>query len=134
VLVNRQFYDEPLVVPFGVSTTLTVVDFASALDRLAAGRTDVVLVGAESEPEPTVEITGFSAPVLTEPGQPPVSEPTVDVGKEAEASDARRRGLVPSTSPVAPVRALRKVLAARSLPPRSAPRLVSSVAFRAAGR
>jgi cytoskeleton protein RodZ len=56
--LNRQLYDESLVVPFGLSTSVTVVDLASSLDRLAAGRAAVLLVGRlEDAPEPTVEIT-----------------------------------------------------------------------------
>ncbi len=57
--VNRWFYDSPLVVPFGLTTTVTVVDVPATLSRLAAGRAPVVVLdGTVDEPEPTVALTG----------------------------------------------------------------------------
>ncbi len=56
--LNRLVYGAPLVVPFGVSTTASVVDVSGALSGLAGGRTRVVLVDdTDAEPAPSVEIT-----------------------------------------------------------------------------
>ncbi len=57
--VNRWFYDSPLVVPFGLTTTVSVLDVPATLARLAGGRAAVVVLdGAVDEPEPTVALTG----------------------------------------------------------------------------
>ncbi len=57
--VNRWFYDAPLVVPFGLTTTVTVVDVPATLTRLASGRAPVVVLDESvAEPEPTVALTG----------------------------------------------------------------------------
>ncbi|MBA2698736.1 MAG: DUF4115 domain-containing protein [Nocardioidaceae bacterium] len=54
---NRFAYDAPLVVPFGLTTSVSVVDVAGALTRLAAERAPVVALTAPAdEPEPTVAV------------------------------------------------------------------------------
>ena len=40
--LNRRMYGEPLVVPYGLTTTISVVDPAAAIDRLAGGAVLVV--------------------------------------------------------------------------------------------
>ncbi len=57
VLLNRWLYDAPLVVPFGLTTTLSTTDVLGTLTRLADGRAAVVAVGEQDvEPDPTVEV------------------------------------------------------------------------------
>lgn len=61
---NRFAYDAALVVPFGLTTSVSVVDVPGALTRLAAGRAPVaILDGQIDDPEPTVEVhdSAFSA-------------------------------------------------------------------------
>lgn len=54
---NRFAYDAPLVVPFGLTTSVSVVDVPGALTRLAGDRAPVaVLDGPVDDPEPTVEV------------------------------------------------------------------------------
>lgn len=61
--VNHMFFETPLVTPFGLSTTVSKVDMAAALKRLAAGRADVVALDAVDDvPESTVEVLKTSAP------------------------------------------------------------------------
>ncbi len=57
--LNRRLYDAPLVVPFGLTTSVSVVDLARSLELLADGRAPVVVLSdTEDKPVPTVEITG----------------------------------------------------------------------------
>lgn len=62
--LNRWLYDAALVAPFGLSTSASTSDLKGSLERLAAGRAEVILRdGEEREPEPTVEVSpmfGFS--------------------------------------------------------------------------
>jgi hypothetical protein len=62
--LNRWLYDASLVAPFGLSTSVSTHDLRGSLERLAAGRAEVILRdGEEREPEPTVEVSpmfGFS--------------------------------------------------------------------------
>ncbi len=61
---NRFAYDAPLVVPFGLTTIVSVVDVPGALTRLAADRAPVaVLNGTVDDPEPTVEVHDSAVPV-----------------------------------------------------------------------
>ncbi len=65
---NRWVYDAPLVVPFGLTTTVSVVDVSAALAHLADGRAPIISLDAEAEPEPTVEVTSPST--ITEAPEP----------------------------------------------------------------
>jgi len=57
VLLNRWLYDAALVVPYGLSTTVSSSDVAGTLSRLADGRVPVVVHEEQSsEPAPTVEV------------------------------------------------------------------------------
>jgi hypothetical protein len=60
-LLNSWFFDAPLVVPYGLTTVVTVVDVPAALRRLADGRAPIVVLDslgdAVDEPEPTVALT-----------------------------------------------------------------------------
>ncbi|MBA3311046.1 MAG: helix-turn-helix domain-containing protein [Nocardioidaceae bacterium] len=100
--LNRTLYDASLVVPYGVTTTVSVVDVAETLNRLADGRAEVVLLdaGGLDEPRPTIEITTQSEPAvatpspntsvdLDEPDTPP-EQPTI---KPPPKPKARRFGL-----------------------------------------
>jgi cytoskeleton protein RodZ len=59
--VNHMFFETPLVTPFGLSTTVSVVDVVGSLRRLAAGRAQVMsLDEADDAPESTVEIVKVS--------------------------------------------------------------------------
>ncbi len=58
VLLNRWLYDAPLVVPYGLTTTVSVDDIPGSLERLADGRAEIVVVAERvAEPEPTVEVS-----------------------------------------------------------------------------
>ncbi|CAA9379528.1 MAG: hypothetical protein AVDCRST_MAG21-1414 [uncultured Nocardioidaceae bacterium] len=68
---NRFAYDAPLVVPYGLTTRVSVDDVTHALTTLSAGRAPVVLLDAPAaEPEPTVEVHAH--------GSPPVDDHTHD--------------------------------------------------------
>jgi cytoskeleton protein RodZ len=114
-VVNRQLYEETLVVPFGLTTSVSVVDIASSLDRLSAGRVPVLTVDEPSDlPEPTVEITsaGTRAPAKVEAGPVSVQETStrhhqprrVRLGALAARSttqDGPQRRLVATVTPTA---------------------------------
>jgi Helix-turn-helix domain/Domain of unknown function (DUF4115) len=63
--LNRWLYDAPLVVPFGLTTDVSVPSIAGSLEALADQRAPVVVVnGPEPEPEVTVEIASKPADPL----------------------------------------------------------------------
>ena len=107
---NRFAYDAPLVVPFGLTTRASVVDLASSLTRLAAGRAAVVAVGADVvEPKATVEV---------HPPQPlAVAASAATNGSEAERPSAP----VGSNRPFALTRASRASRAEVTMPIRREP-------------
>lgn len=77
-VLNRWLYDAALVAPFGLSTSASTSDLKGSLERLAAGRAEVILRdGEEREPEPTVEVSpmfgGFSDGWQVIPEAPPDS-------------------------------------------------------------
>jgi transcriptional regulator with XRE-family HTH domain len=52
--LNRRFYGASLVAPYGLATSVSVPDLATSLERLADGRTPVVVLGraAQAEADP----------------------------------------------------------------------------------
>jgi cytoskeleton protein RodZ len=57
VLLNRWLYNAALVVPYGLSTTVSSSDVAGTLSRLADGRVPVVVLEEQSSvPVPTIEV------------------------------------------------------------------------------
>lgn len=96
---NRWLYDAALVVPFGLTTRVSVADLAAELTSLADGRAEIVLAGDAHEPAPTVEIT--SPMSRTEPeaahlpkpelGPEPELEPDAPPEFEVVARDQRRQ-------------------------------------------
>ncbi len=87
--VNRWFYDAPLVVPFGLSTTVTAVDVPAALTRLAAGRAPVVVLDETmDEPEPTVALTGGLARPSTTDERVPAQRDLVEAENFRSAGSA----------------------------------------------
>lgn len=109
-VVNRWFYDAPLVVPYGLTTTVTAVDVPASLTRLANGRAPIVVLdGPVDEPEPTVALTGTTVdPVLSDAAD---DQPTDPPRKP-------RRPLIAARE-AAPTMPLAKVVAAlRSRPAR----------------
>ena len=102
--LNRWLYDASLVVPFGLTTTVTVDDVPATLQRLAAGRAPVVVGEDFLEPEPTVAITlsrssdrqaddPLGGPVGTEPTAPtPAVGSTSPTGEPEESTPAQVDG------------------------------------------
>ncbi|MDQ3096217.1 MAG: helix-turn-helix domain-containing protein, partial [Actinomycetota bacterium] len=89
---NRFVYDAPLVVPFGLTTGVSVVDLPAALTRLADGRTPVIVPGdAYVQSEPTVEITATA----TSPAPPAVGSATAPTPEDASESAPERRSAPP---------------------------------------
>ncbi len=83
---NRFAYDAPLVVPFGLTTTVSVVDVPGALTRLAADRAPVVVLnGPVDEPEPTVEVHDPAAPADALGDEPHDEKPQADAQVPAPA-------------------------------------------------
>lgn len=104
IALNRRVFDAPLVVPFGLSTTVSVVDVAGSLERLSGGLTTVVRA-ADPMPAaaPTVELTAPRESLDPEPspvsdldaaaeGQPPAEPVVVDRPRNPVAP--RLRGLL----------------------------------------
>jgi hypothetical protein len=75
--LNRRTYGEPLAVPYGLTTTVSAVDPAGAIERLSAGSVAVVRVGdLDAGPaEPAVVVTA-PADNDSEPGSGTASEST----------------------------------------------------------
>jgi hypothetical protein len=111
--LNRRLYDEPLAVPFGVTTSVSVVDIASSLDRLSAGRTEIVVVDDDTQvPEPTVAVTGSAA----DGDSSALETPERAADERAAPLDAAGQEAPPEELPAKlPRRSLRSVLASRSL-------------------
>jgi cytoskeleton protein RodZ len=110
--INRQLYEETLVAPFGLTTTVSVVDVAHSLDRLSAGRVPVLMVDDPGDvPEPTVEITS------------PAARPAADATPVVPVVASEPSELQPS-----PRRVRLGALAARSIDPgKPQRRLVATV-------
>ena len=93
--MNRWFYDASLVVPYGLTTSVSVVDVPGTLTRLADGRAPVVVInGPVQEPAPTVEITSADHSDGTDAGavdiEEPLSMPLVNVVSAFSSHPARR--------------------------------------------
>lgn len=72
VLLNRWLYDAALVVPYGLTTTLSSPDVLGTLSRLADGRVPVVAIEEPvAEPEPTVEVARAGTLRRDDPTEPP---------------------------------------------------------------
>ncbi len=105
---NRFVYDAPLVVPFGLTTTVSVADVSAALSRLADGRAPVIVLGeTEAEPEPTVEVTAATTTAPASAVQRPGRQPTGD-GPTGDGPSGDKSGVVAEDSP--------RPFAAQSLP------------------
>jgi helix-turn-helix protein/uncharacterized protein DUF4115 len=76
VALNRWLYDAALVVPYGITTTLSDPDVLGSLTRLADGRVAVLAVEESAEPEPTVEVAPAGTLPRDQPPPPESSEPT----------------------------------------------------------
>ncbi len=90
--------DAPLVVPFGLTTTVSVVDVAGSLAHLADGRAPIISLDAEAEPEPTVEVT--SPGIVTEAPEP-TGELAEAFARESVQQPDDVAALVPDVEPVA---------------------------------
>lgn len=115
LLLNRWLYDAPLVVPYGLTTKVSVTDIPGTLRRLADGRAEVVVLDDQAvEPEPTVEV----APAGTH------------LGREAAEHDPEPEGV--DSAPVAhPGRLAAVVTALRSQPTRRDGATVGTLALSA---
>jgi transcriptional regulator with XRE-family HTH domain len=99
--LNRRMYGEPLVVPYGLTTTMTVVDPAAAIERLSGGSVAVIRAGdlAGRPPEPAVIVT----PPAERPDTPPrESESDDSATRTAVAAAASARGPITVAVPQAP--------------------------------
>lgn len=106
-LVARRVYDGALIVPFGLSTTVSEPDLVAALRRLADGRAPVDIPGGlTTETAPTV------APVDT-PGDLR-TEPTPTVATEPPTSHP---AFAPALVPPAPLRTESPAVAAGPIAP-----------------
>jgi hypothetical protein len=100
--LNTRMYGQPLVVPFGLTTTVSVVDPAGAVERLSSGSVAVLRVGDLSARPTTPAVI-----VTPHPQQQPEAEP----GR----SDDERPSVRPTVAAVAPARPPMSVAAA--MPP-----------------
>ncbi len=110
--LNRWLYDAPLVVPYGVTTSVSTPDLAGSLEQLAQGRAAVVVLdGPDAEPEATVHV----APTRTADSPPadPALRPEVlapppaldELAAGGQPSPRRRRLAIPRR-PGEPARAV----------------------------
>jgi Helix-turn-helix domain/RodZ C-terminal domain len=99
--LNRRMYGEPLVTPYGLTTTVSAVDPAAAFERLSGGLVVVLRLGdLDAQPtEPAVVVTppvepsggidgAADSPAVetTKPGPVPVPARKADVGRTAARS------------------------------------------------
>jgi hypothetical protein len=95
--VNRWLYGSALVVPYGLTTTVSTEDLSAALQELAAGRTEVVDVlprttEAAAEPEPIAETEPLPEPESSVGrGGSTVHEPQADTAAPSEPDQAPGR-------------------------------------------
>ncbi len=97
--LNRWLYDAPLVVPFGLTTSVSVADLTGSLETLSAGRAAVVVLnGPEPEPEVTVELSFPRAAVDPDPAQAtaPADERATVAAAERAAAPADERATAPA--------------------------------------
>jgi hypothetical protein len=113
--LNRRMYGEPLVVPYGLSTTMSVVDPASAIERLSGGSAYVVrvddldarptvpavVVTPQSEPDSEPRTGAASKPVVSPPTPPPAAPA---VAAAAAAAPPRTTVPMPQSTPATPTR------------------------------
>lgn len=126
--LNRWFYDAPLVVPFGLTTSVTALDVPATLTRLADGRAPIVVLGGDLEQaEPTVALTEPAdvEPVLDQaadrvPGRPaadPAAEPAAEPSDPpADQPVADAAGLEPA-QPTKPRKLRSPLIAVREAAP-----------------
>ena len=109
-LSSERGYDDALVVPFGLTTSVSEPDVVAALTRLAYGRAPIVIPAEGAEQEPTVELAELlAAPEIVE------REPAASPGEpiiEAPRPKSRLSAVV-EAPPVAPLARVVSSLAAR---------------------
>ncbi len=95
--MNRWFYDASLVVPYGLTTSVSVVDVPGTLTRLADGRAPVIVLDdTVAEPEPTVEITtNVDSQHAEAPAVDADSDTDTEAGAEVEVEEPPKRQFTP---------------------------------------
>lgn len=102
---NRFAYDAPLVVPFGLTTSVSVVDVPGALTRLAADRAPIAILDwPVDDPEPTVEVHDPAVSADELGGVPPASDEDVDDGDDEAIPAPAARTVQDASAGAAPRR------------------------------